>query len=419
MTLEQKHATALFRYSIIAPLVTGSCDPNMSKNDFFREAARKMYTDLEGNPKKVSFHTIKRWYRCYRTSGFEGLMPQSRSDEGESRVLDADHKEQIQYFLEKYPRITAAEIHRKLLANGSIDSGEASRSTVERFVRHLRKEDPASPGKEMLRYERPHINEVWYGDTCFGPYLSTPEGKKRVYFIALIDDSSRFLVAAGVFFHDSYQNLMSLIRSAVLKYGVPRLFSFDNGPSYRNRQMELLAARIGSSVHYCEPFTPTSKSKIERWFLTMRLQYLATLDMGRFDSLDALRKDFDSYVLRYNQSVHSSLDGLSPQERFFSEPEKIRRLSEYDAAHSFMLEKERRVSADGVVSIDSREYEVHYRYAKQRIRIRYSPDFSETYIVEPSGELTSIDMRPLNKKDNSMVKREKVRLSGRKEEPHD
>ena len=234
---------------------------------------------------------------------------------------------------------------------------------------------------------------------------------ESVYFMALIDDASRFIVAADVFFNDNYENLMSLIRSAVLKHGVPHLFSFDNGSSYRNQQMELLAARIGSSVHYCEPFTPTSKSKIERWFLTMRMQYLATLDMNQFDSIDALRRNFDAYVLRYNQTVHSSLNGLSPQERFFSEPEKIRRLSEFDATHSFMMEIERRVSADGVVSIDSKEYEVHYRYAKQRIRIRYSPDFSETYVVEPSGELTSIDMRPLNKKDNSLIRREKVRLS--------
>ena len=263
----------------------------------------------------------------------------------------------------------------------------------------------------MHRYERAHINEVWYGDTCFGPYISTPEGKKRVYFMALIDDASRFIVAADVFFNDNYENLMSLIRSAVLKHGVPHLFSFDNGSSYRNQQMELLAARIGSSVHYCEPFTPTSKSKIERWFLTMRLQYLATLDMNQFDSIDVMRKDFDAYVLRYNRAVHSSLNGLSPQERFFSEPEKIRRLSEFDAAHSFMMEIERRVSADGVVSIDNKEYEVHYRYAKQRIRIRYSPDFSETYIVESSGELKPIEMRPLNKKDNSLIKRQKVRLS--------
>lgn len=412
MTLDQKQAIALFRYSVIAPLESGSLDPRKSKNDFFRDAAGKTYTDPDGNPKKVSFHTIKKWHRYYKRNGLDGLMPQSRSDEGESRALDSDRKDQIRYLLDKYPRITAAETYRRLLSNGSIDIGEVSLSTIERFVRLIRKEDPTPQGKEMHRYERAHINEVWYGDTCFGPYLSTPEGKKRIYFMALIDDASRFIVSADVFFNDNYENLMYLIRSAVLKHGIPHLFSFDNGPSYRNLQMELLAARIGSSVHYCEPFTPTSKSKIERWFLTMRLQYLATLDMKQFDSIDALRKDFDAYVLRYNQTVHSSLNGLSPQERFFSEPEKIRRLSEFDAAHSFMMEIERRVSADGVVSIDRKEYEVHYRYAKQRIRIRYSPDFSETYIVEPSGELTSIDMRPLNKTDNSLIKREKVRLSG-------
>lgn len=412
MTLDQKQAIALFRYSVIAPLESGSLDPRKSKNDFFRDAAGKTYTDQDGNPKKVSFHTIKKWHRYYKRNGLDGLMPQSRCDEGESRALDSDRKDQIRYLLDKYPRITAAETYRRLLSNGSIDIGEVSLSTIERFVRLVRKEDPEPQGKEMHRYERAHINEVWYGDTCFGPYLSTSEGKKRIYFMALIDDASRFIVAADVFFNDNYENLMYLIRSAVLKHGIPHLFSFDNGSSYRNQQMELLAARIGSSVHYCEPFTPTSKSKIERWFLTMRLQYLATLDMKQFDSIDALRKDFDAYVLRYNQTVHSSLNGMSPQERFFSEPEKIRRLSEFDAAHSFMMEIERRVSADGVVSIDRKEYEVHYRYAKQRIRIRYSPDFSETYIVEPSGELTSIDMRPLNKTDNSLIKREKVRLSG-------
>ena len=411
MTLDQKQAIALFRYSVIAPLETGTFDPTRSKNDFFRDAAAKTYIDPEGVPRKISFHTIKKWHRYYKCNGFDGLMPQSRSDEGKSRALDQDRKDQIRYLLEKYPRITAAETYRRLLSNGSIDVGEVSVSTVERFVRLVRKEDPSTQGKEMHRYERAHINEVWYGDTCFGPYLSTPEGKKRVYFMALIDDASRFIVAADVFFNDNYENLMSLIRSAVLKHGVPHLFSFDNGSSYRNQQMELLAARIGSSVHYCEPFTPTSKSKIERWFLTMRLQYLATLDMNQFDSIDALRKNFDAYVLRYNQTIHSSLNGLSPQERFFSEPEKIRRLSEFDASHSFMMEIERRVSADGVISIDCKEYEVHYRYAKQRIRIRYSSDFSETYIVEPSGELTSIDMRPLSKKDNSLIKREKVRLS--------
>lgn len=413
MTMDQKQEIALFRYSVIAPLETGTSDPSISNNEFFRRAAAKTYTGPGGKEMTVGASTIQKWHHAYRKGGFHALFPQDRSDEGVSRKITPELREEIRSILSEHPRITSAEIHRILLARGSISLGQFSVSTVERFVRSVRREKGTAPGREMRRYERPHINEVWYGDTCYGPYLTTPEGRKRVYFIALIDDASRFIVGADVFFHDSYENLLPVIRSAVAKYGRPKLFSFDNGSSYRNKQMELLAARIGSAVHYCEPYTPTSKSKIEQWFLTMRMQYLAFLDMREFHSLEELRQHFSGYVSRYNQAVHSSLSGQSPQERFFSEPEQVRRLTQEQIDTSFLLEVERRVSADSVVVIDKTEYEVHYRYAKQRIRLRYSPDMETVYVVEPSGALTPV--RLLNKQDNAVVKRERIRLSGGEE----
>lgn len=411
MTLDQKQQVALFRYGVIAPLETGSSDPSISNNEFFRRAAAQIYTGPDGKPTTVSASTIEKWHRFYKKDGFNGLLPQSRKDEGVSRKLDQDLQIQIRQLKTSHPRITAAEIHRQMLISGSIQIGQVSVSTIERFVRHLRSEENMSGGREMRRYELPHINAVWYGDTCYGPYLSTPDGKKRVFFIALIDDASRLIVAADIFFNDNFENLMSVIRSAVSRYGRPKLFSFDNGASYRNRQMELLAARIGSAVHYCEPFTPTSKSKIERWFRTLRMQYLSSLDMRDFHSIEELRQDFSEYVLRYNRTVHSSLNGLSPQERFFSEPEQIRRLSQDDIDHCFLLETERRVSPDCVVVIDSLSYEIHYRYARQRIRLRYSHDMTKAFVVEPSGDLTPVSLRLLNKQENSRIRRERVRLS--------
>lgn len=227
MTLDQKQETALFRYSVIAPLETGISDPSISNREFFRQAAQKAYTGPDGNPTTVSASTIEKWHRYYQKDGFNGLMPQSRKDEGISRKLDQDLQAQIRFLRSEHPRIPAAEIRRKLIDNGSIHSGQVSVSTVERFVRQLRREDGHGPGKDMHRYERPHINEVWYGDTCYGPYLSDSSGKKRVFLIALIDDASRFIVSADVFFHDNYESLMTVIRSAVSKHGRPKLFSFD------------------------------------------------------------------------------------------------------------------------------------------------------------------------------------------------
>ena len=409
MTFDQKQKTALFRYSVIAPLETGTSDPSISNNEFFRRAAAKTYTDPDGRTVSVSASTIEKWHRAYKKGGFDALFPQSRKDEGISRKLDQDLQSQIRFLMKEHPRITAAQIHRTLLCGGSIHAGQVSPSTVERFVRLEKGREGFSGNKDMRRYERAHINEVWYGDTMYGPWLKDAEGKKRVYFIALIDDASRFIVAADLFFNDSFENLMTVIRSAVSKFGRPGLFTFDNGPSYRNKQMELLAARIGSSVHYCEPFTPTGKSKIERWFLTVRMQYLASLDMRKFHSLEQLRRDFAGYVSRYNQAVHSSLDGLTPQERYFKEPERFRRLSPGQIEKDFLLETERRVSPDNVIVINKVEYEVHYRYAKQKLRLRYSPDMENVFVVEPSGELTPI--RLLNKQENAFVKRERVRLS--------
>lgn len=83
-------------------------------------------------------------------------------------------------------------------------------------------------------------------------------------------------------------------------------------------------------------------------------------------------------------------------------------LSMEDIGKDFLLEIERRVSADSVIVIDQIEYEVDYRFARQRIRLRYSPDMKKIFIVETDGALTPI--RLLNKTENALIKREKVRL---------
>jgi len=116
-----------------------------------------------------------------------------------------------------------------------------------------------------------------------------------------------------------------------------------------------------------------------------------------------------SFVNEYNQTKHSALNGDTPINRFFSEPEQIRRIPEDEIDTDFMLEIERKVSADSVIVLDGIEYEVNYRYAKQRIRIRYSPDMQNVYVIDNrDGSLTPIKL--LNKAENSNIKREKIHL---------
>lgn len=411
MKQEKKQAVALMRYSAIAPLITGTQEDYESLSAYFRTVSAKGIKAPDGSLRHYSPGTLEKWYLAYRKSGFDALVPAGRSDCGVSRKIDDDLKEQICYLKHHYPRMSAAAIYKQLQDNGSIRSGQLSESTVCRFINQLVLQERLTNNQDMRRYERPHINEVWCGDSSAGPYLKTADGKKhRVYVIALIDDASRFILGADVFFNDTFVNLMSVMKSAVSKYGRPKVFNFDNGAAYKNRQMELLAARIGSVISYCRPYTPTQKAKIERWFRTLKDQWMASLDMRDFHTLEELRGSLLTFVRHYNQRPHSSLKTMSPQERFFQEPELIHRLSDELIETSFLLEIERRVSADSVIIIDQVEYEVDYRFAKQRITLRYTPDMKDIFIVEADGSLTPV--RLLNKHDNASVKRDKVRLTG-------
>lgn len=397
------------RYSVISPIISGLWEDYSSLTAFFNDASAKGVLAPDGSVKHFAPQTIERWYRNYKKGGFDALIPTGRVDQGLPRKLDTDLQEQIRYLKTNYPRMSAASIHRQLQDNGSIKAGTVSESTVNRYVNQLALEMKTTTKQDMRRYERPHINEVWCGDSSVGPYLKTDDGKKhKVYIIALIDDASRFIVGIDVFFNDNFVNLMSVIKSAVAKYGRPQMFNFDNGSSYKNKQMELLAARIGSVIHYDQPYTPTQKAKIERWFRTMKDQWMSALDIRDFHSLDELRGNLLAYVQKYNQSVHSSLNGKTPQDRYFSEPNLFHRLSDEAIEHSFLLEIERKVSADNVITIDQVEYEVDCRFSKQHIKLRYSPGLDEIYIVEADGTLTPI--RLLNKVENAFVKRDKVHI---------
>lgn len=200
MKQQKKHDIALMKYSAIAPVISGLPAQYKSFSEYFREVSEKGILHPDGSLRHYATSTIAKWYELYVKNGFDSLQPSSRSDEGKPRRLDHALQEQVIYLKEHYPRMSAAAIYRQLLLDGSIRRGELSESTVLRFINRLSMEKKMTPGQDMRRYERPHINEVWCGDSSAGPYLKTPDGKRRrVYVIALIDDASRMVVGINVF----------------------------------------------------------------------------------------------------------------------------------------------------------------------------------------------------------------------------
>ena len=268
MDQDKKQAIALMRYSAISPLISGTQNVEGSLSAFFREISAKGLKAPDGELRHYSPITIKKWYHAYQKGGFDALVPTGRSDCGVSRKIDDELCEEIRYLKHTYPRLSASAIYRQLQDKGCISEKQISEATICRFINQMMLQEQLTTNQDMRRYERPHINEVWCGDSSVGPYLKTGDGKKhRVYVIALIDDASRFITGIDVFFHDTFANLMSVMKSAISKYGKPKVFNFDNGSAYKNKQMELLAARIGTTISYCHPYTPTQKAYVKTLFM--------------------------------------------------------------------------------------------------------------------------------------------------------
>ena len=223
MNEDERQKIALFRYGIIAPAVSGNFDDTLSLKGFFRDAATKVYTNPSGEATKISASTIERWFYNYKDGGFDAIVPKRRIDKGLSRKLDDDLIEQVTYLKSEYPRLPATLIYQKLFDNGTIVPGEISLSTINRFINKIKIEQKITTNKDMRRYERAHINEVWCGDSSVGPYLTLDGKKKRTYIIALIDDASRMIVGVDIFYNDNFINLMSVMKTAVTRFGIPKM----------------------------------------------------------------------------------------------------------------------------------------------------------------------------------------------------
>lgn len=399
MTEEERNEIALKRYNMIAPLLI---DPERypSNREFFRMQGHKLH---EEGVTTIHARTIERWYYQFKKGGFDALKPQTRVDFGKPRK-GKDVIDQIIILKRNYPRLSATGI-LKMLKESGVTKDQISLSTVNRVVNSIPKEQINV--EPMYRYELEHINEVWCGDSSHGPYLYKDKAKVKLYIIALIDDASRLITAARIFEADNTINLLSTMKLAVSKYGKPKRFNFDNGSNYKNAQINIVTARLGVGVHYCRPYNPEAKAKIERWFKTLKSQWMSTLNYSEFHSVEEYQVSLNEYVNTYNNNVHSSLNGLTPMERYLKEVELVKKIDEYSLEKDFLFEIERRVSIDNIVVIDNKEYEVPAIYSSKKVKIKYLDPKDGVFIVDNDKQ---IEIKPLDKKANA--KRVRISLQG-------
>lgn len=404
---ELKNDIALFRYGLIAPVVTNSFTEK-SQTEYFKNVASKMYI-VNGKEEQFSWQTIKYWYAKYLKDGYNALIPKTRIDCHSSRKLNMEVQEKIKEMKKDYPHITGTLIYNKLVIEGYINPNDICLGTVLKFIRDNKLLFNETENIDRRAFVMEHSNDCWQADTSHGPYLTINKKKVLTYLIAIIDDASRKIVGAKFFFNDNSINLQEVFKSAIKKHGVPKKLFVDNGKTYKNDQFNIICANLGLVLIHARPYSGASKGKIERFFHTMKATWMRGLDWDNINSIDELNALLMDFINLYNNHNHSSLKDesgnlLTPNSRWFEDSSLIKKLDNDFIDIAFLHTAYPTIRSDAIAYIKNHEFEVNMKYIGKKIIVKYNPlNFNEAWIYDNNKLIEKIKL--VNKIDNSKIKR--------------
>ena len=405
--MDERHRedVALFRFGVISDLVCSRLDPG-EMTELIKHKSEKRWQIPYSGRTRISESTIRRWIRLYEQNGrrLSSLYPASRSDRGRSRRVDEETILSLVRLRKEMPGLPVNRLLVEMERRNLCPPGQCiSLSTAYRILKHEGLSGPVAGIKaDRRRFEAEYPNDIWQSDVMHGPHVEVGDKKRKAYLIAFLDDHSRLLPHAGFYLSERLSSWLDAFRQALLFRGLPRKLYVDNGAAFRSRHLERICASLGIALVHTPPYTPQGRGKIERFFRTVRSQFLPCF---HGDTLEELNISLDLWIREdYHKRIHSST-GQSPLQRFGRHVEMIRKPPR-DLEDHFRKEVRRRVTKDRTVSIDGRLYEAPTKLIGEQLSLLFHEHNPQQVEIIHKGASHGM-LVPLDKQVNSGVRRER------------
>ncbi len=370
---------ALFRYGLIATLVL----ERLSRGELMRRArelAALQYEIPFSERTTISVGTLLKWAGRYRKGGLEALGPKRRRDRGQSRVISPQLAQLIERLMRENPHRTGTTLLRELALSEADDptTPPLSAATLYRFLKEqglTQKQLLAPPAHK--KFEAEFANQIWQSDMMFGPYIPRPGGgKQQAMLYAILDDASRLIAHAQFYADQGLESLLDCTRQAVAARGIPVRLYVDNGKVYRSAQLARIAATLGILIVHTPPYQPEGRGKIERFFRSVREQFLASLDLKHVTGMEDLNTRLDAWIQNaYHRAPHGGLPAnTTPLQRWQRDIERVRQLPpSTDVRRLFFYRLDRVVRRDSTFLLQKCFYEAPAHLAGHKVEVRFDP----------------------------------------------
>lgn len=353
-------------------LAPGGCIRERIKN-----VSAMPFVDEDGIERRFTWRTIQTWLSRFKKDGITGIKNHPRSDKGTTRKVSPEQLlealNQVLPFFRAKPRYNKSDLYRRCIELGLLRADQMAWTTFYRFIREfeLLKESPGEQNKRRLAFAMQYANELWQADTMYGPYITGPDATPvQPRLIAFLDDASRVCCHAQFYLSENIDSMVSAIRSAFYKRGIPQQVYVDNGSIYTCKEITLICARVGCILRHAPVRDGAAKGKVERFFRTVRESFLSRLlDLS---SLDALNRQFTAWVEdEYNGREHSAI-GMKPIDRFGLDLKRVRFLPpDQTNDELFYAQDSRKVKKDNTFSFNATRYEAPVDLRDKPITIRF------------------------------------------------
>ena len=372
---DRQREVALFRYSLIREAADAALT-RRQRGELVRELAARDHAGPGGRRVRVARNTIDRWIRTYRAGEFEALAPAARNCEP---VTPAAQLEMAERLKREAPKRTAAQVAEIIRAAEGY--GPSERTVQRLFARlGLNTRPDGSPVRAFGQFEAEAPNDLWTGDALHGPAVAG----RKTYLFAFIDDHSRALVGYRWGLSEDTVRLEAALRTALAARGVPRAVYLDNGSAMVSSQLLRAMASLGIRLVHSRPGKPQGRGKIERFFATVRIQFLVEVEARGVADLSELNRLFTAWVETvYHRRVHTET-GQTPLQRLTAGPAP--KLPTPEALHeAFLWSEHRTVTKTATISLHGNTFEVDAALVGHKVEVVFDPFAMDTVEIRFRG----------------------------------
>jgi len=303
---------ACWRFEQISPLLDARLT-GAERHQMIRAMARVCVRWPSGREAPVPKRTLYRWLRAYQKDPHvESLLRAPRPHQPPAAVPS----EWVQYALaqlEEQPKRSLFILALRLQQRFQL-AQPPSRSSLHRALK-------AQPRYQALRrrarghtrlrrrFQAVHAHDIWDADAKAVFTVRFSDGTTQtVRILSILDDATRFVLAALVVASESLAAAVATFRRAAARWGLPEKFYADRGSAYDADAFRKGLAVLGIHRINTRPRNAPAHGKIEAYHRSLQRWFIAELPHQPVRDLAHLQELLDAFLDRlYHEHVHREL----------------------------------------------------------------------------------------------------------------